>query len=209
MLEPGERAEPALHLRLRLVHGLREDAARRLEEARRAAVFCDVDDLTARAGLERRDMQALARAGALKAIAGHRHRASWATLGVEPPLPVIRGARMIEGTPLLRAPTEGEELIADYASLGLTLGRHPLALLRPHFERCRTAFDLHEARNGEEINIVGLVTIRQRPGTATGVVFITLEDETGQINVVVWSSLVESQRREVLGAQLPHMENGA
>ncbi|MGE3772894.1 MAG: hypothetical protein AB7I32_08195 [Gammaproteobacteria bacterium] len=106
------------------------------------------------------------------------------TLGVEAPLPVLAGAAIREGLPLLHAPTEAEEPItADYASLG----RHPLALLRPCFgpERFRTAFELHEARNGELINTVGLATIRQRPGTATGVVFITIEDETGQIDVVV------------------------
>jgi error-prone DNA polymerase len=101
-------------------------------------------------------------------------------------------------------PTEGEEIVADYASLGLTLGRHPLALLRPHLARNRmmTAAQLLEARHGQHVRAAGLVTCRQRPGTASGVIFVTLEDETGHTNVVVWRDLSQRQRRTLLGARL-------
>ena len=101
-------------------------------------------------------------------------------------------------------PTEGENLVADYRRLGLTLGRHPLALLRPKLSsmQLKTADDVNNARHQQSICVAGIVTCHQRPGTASGVMFVTLEDETGCINVVVWSSLVERQRRELLGSQL-------
>ena len=137
-------------------------------------------------------------------LSGNRHQASWAALGVEPVLPVLGEATIAEGQPMLRPPREGENIVADYASTGLTLGRHPLALLRPGFDRKSyvTATEINHCAHGTQINTVGLVVSRQRPGTATGVVFITLEDETGVINLIIWSTLVESQRREVLGAHL-------
>jgi error-prone DNA polymerase len=105
---------------------------------------------------------------------------------------------------VLAPPTEGQEILADYASLGFTLGRHPLALLRKRLSRLKllTAQDLKAGRQGSSARVAGLVTCRQRPDTASGVVFVTLEDETGCINVVVWRHLVESQRKELLGARL-------
>jgi error-prone DNA polymerase len=104
----------------------------------------------------------------------------------------------------LPSPTEGEDTIADYAHIGLTLGRHPLAQLRERLRRMRfaAAADLHALPDGSAGRAAGLVTCRQRPGTASGVVFLTLEDETGYVNVVVWGSLASTQRRELLGATL-------
>ena len=111
-------------------------------------------------------------------------------------------------TPVLPPPTEGEDLIADYAHLGLTLGRHPLALLRPRLKRMKlvTAQELALLPNGWRTRAAGIVTCRQRPGTASGVVFVTLEDETGYINVVVWKHIVERQRRELLSSGLMAVE---
>ncbi|MCZ6664823.1 MAG: error-prone DNA polymerase [Gammaproteobacteria bacterium] len=200
---PG-RGMPAVRLGLRMVKGLPADAGARLVDAREAAGFIDVTDLARRAALDRGAIKALSRAGALKTLAGNRHQAGWAALAIEQPVDVIAEARIIEATPLLRRPSEGEDIIADYSSLGLTLGRHPLALLRRQLDRRHfiTAEMLGRARHGESIRTVGLVIMRQRPGTATGVVFVTLEDETGIINLIVWSSLVETQRRELLNARL-------
>jgi error-prone DNA polymerase len=106
--------------------------------------------------------------------------------------------------PALVAPREGEEIVADYASLGLTLGRHPLALLRTRLQELRfiDSRKLHLLAHGSTAHVAGLVTCRQRPDTASGVVFVTLEDEAGCMNVVVWRRLVESQRAELLGARL-------
>lgn len=105
---------------------------------------------------------------------------------------------------MLRPPSESESILADYAARGFTLGRHPLALLRDRFERhrYRRAEDLCDAVHGDAVRVAGLVISRQRPGTATGVVFVTLEDESGSINVIVWSHLFERQRQVLLSARL-------
>ena len=106
--------------------------------------------------------------------------------------------------PLLKAPTEGDDIVGDYAALGLTLRRHPLALLRGHLEkrRIRTAIQVAQSRNGQMIRAAGIVTCRQRPATASGVIFVTLEDETGYVNLIVWNDLADRQRKELLGSRL-------
>ncbi|MBI3067823.1 MAG: error-prone DNA polymerase, partial [Betaproteobacteria bacterium] len=149
-----------------------------------------------------------AAAGALASLAGHRRIAHWQAAGVDVLRQLLREALIRESAPRLAAPTEGEDLVADYASLGLTLGRHPLALLRGRLARMRlaTAAQLHELPHGRPARTVGIVTCRQRPSTAKGVVFVTLEDETGYVNVVVWNHLVERQRRELLGSSLLGVE---
>jgi error-prone DNA polymerase len=123
---------------------------------------------------------------------------------VETPLPLLAETSLTEATPLLRPPSEGEDIAADYGSIGLTLRRHPLALLRPRLKRmqCVNSEELKHLPHGARIVTGGIVTTRQRPGTATGVVFLTLEDEAGQINVIVWSRLVTRYRRAVVGARL-------
>ena len=203
-LEPGANVRPALRLGLRLVKGLSEAAARRLVAARAATPFPDLHDLIRRAGLQRRDIQALTKADALVQLAGHRPHAHWAVLGLEAPTPLFAAPTVQEALPLLRRPTEGEAIVADYGSLGLTLRRHPLALLRPRLERMAflTAERVLGLAHGQTVRAAGLVITRQRPGTATGVVFVTLEDETGYLNLIVWSSLVDKQRKELLGSRL-------
>lgn len=149
-------------------------------------------------------MNALAAAGALASIAGHRREAAWEVTGVEPRPPVLQGAPIHETFPALTAPSEGEDLVADYASLGLTLGRHPMALLRRRLDAMRmlTAAHLRQLPHGKLARAAGIVIGRQRPDTASGVIFVTLEDETGTINVVVWHGVAERQRRALLGSQL-------
>jgi error-prone DNA polymerase len=115
---------------------------------------------------------------------------------------LLREARLDEPALQLPPADEGEEIVADYSSLGLTLGRHPLALLRPQLRGLLSAAALRERPHGSPARAAGLVTCRQRPDTASGVIFVTLEDETGTVNVVVWRDLVERQRRELLGARL-------
>ncbi|HMM77588.1 MAG TPA: error-prone DNA polymerase [Gammaproteobacteria bacterium] len=207
-LEPMDDGEPALRLGFRLVKGMAETAAARLVDARAAQPFAGFEDLVRRARLDRRDIAALGAAGGLAGLAGHRHRARWAALGVEAPLPALRETSIREAQPLLRKPSEGEDILADYQALGLSLGRHPLELLRPQLDRrgCVTAFEIQHLDHGARVRTAGLVVMRQRPGTATGVVFVSIEDETGTMNLVVWSSLVEAQRRELLGARLLGVE---
>jgi error-prone DNA polymerase len=200
----GERGQPALRLGLRLVRGLDAAAGQRVATARRNGPFRSAEELSARAALDRGALEALAAAGALASLAGHRHRARWAVAGVEEALPVIGRPTFTEGTPLLSKPTEGEDLVADYARLGLTLGRHPLALLRERLMRlgARTAAELGAARDGTPLTAAGIVINRQRPGTASGVTFMTLEDETGQVNVIVWRDVAERDRKALIGARL-------
>ena len=190
-----------------MVKGLSEEAARRLVAARQQ-LRCDgpfsFEALAHAANLNRHDMNALAAAGALASIAGHRRQAVWTVTGVEPRPPVLEDAPILDTTPPLPAPSEGQDLAADYASLGLTLGRHPLALLRPQLDRMRmsTAAQLKQLPHGKLARAAGIVIGRQRPGTASGVIFVTLEDETGTVNVVVWNGVAERQRRALLGSRL-------
>ncbi|NWE46477.1 OB-fold nucleic acid binding domain-containing protein, partial [Pseudomonas gingeri] len=147
----------------------------------------------------------LADAGALRGLAGNRYRARWEVAGVEVQLGLFAGvSRAAESPVALPCPSVGEDLQADYASLGTTLGPHPLALLRGQLQalRCRSSRELQGLGHGRPVSIVGLVTGRQRPGTASGVTFVTLEDEFGNVNVVVWRDLAERQRQVLVGSQL-------
>ena len=125
-------------------------------------------------------------------------------LGAQQDIDIVKAMPIPEGQPLLRRPTEGEDIISDYGHLGLTLGRHPLALLRKHLAQCAflTSEALRTLPHKTPARAAGLVITRQRPGTTTGVTFLTLEDEFGTINVVVWSDLAERQRALVLGSRL-------
>jgi error-prone DNA polymerase len=199
-------ADPALRLGLRLVKGLREDAARRLLSARAHAGgrFASVQQLAELAQLERRATGCLAAAGALAGLGGHRHRAAWQVAGLEPPVPLLPEVRIAEGIPLLRAPREGEDIVADYSHTGLTLRRHPIALLREQLG-ARGILDsrrLRETPDGSTVRAAGLVITRQRPGSAEGVTFATLEDEFGSINVIVWRDVAERQRQALIGSRL-------
>ena len=203
-LDTGANDPPAVRLGLCMIIGFAATAAARLIAARTQRGFASVEDLARRAGLAARDLKLLADANALAALAGHRRMARWQVAGVEATTPLLEAAPVIETVPALAAAGEGENLIIDYASTGLTLGRHPLALLRPRLKQLRlsTAEELRDFPHGRLARAAGIVTGRQRPGTASGVVFVTLEDETGNVNVIVWRDLVERQRRELLGARL-------
>ena len=163
-----------------------------------------VEELALRANLTRKDMNALAAAGALESLAGHRRKAVWLVAGIEKRPPLLAPAAIIESDIVLAAPAEGQDILADYASTGLTLRRHPLALLRSRLKQLSmsTAEELKGTPSGTAVRVAGLVTCRQHPGTAKGVIFVTLEDETGQINVVVWERLSRKQRRPLLASRL-------
>jgi error-prone DNA polymerase len=196
--------EGALRLGLRMVKGLTEAGAKRIVEARCVAPLDSVADLAHRAKLDRRDLAALADADALVPLSGHRHDAVWEVAGVERLPEILAGATFAETTPALPAPTEGQEIVADYRRLGLTLRRHPLALLRRQLREKRivTADDISRTPHGRFTRVAGIVIGRQRPDTKSGVVFVTLEDETGATNVIVWRDVGDRQRRELLNARL-------
>jgi error-prone DNA polymerase len=194
-----------VRLGLNRVKGLADAAAKRIVAARTGARFADGEDLARRARLDAHALAALADAGALQSLTGHRHQAAWAVAGIDTrPTEMLRSTRIDEPAVALAAPSEGEETLADYRALGLTLNRHPLALLRAHLARFRIepASRLRTYPNGRLARASGLVTHRQRPETAKGTVFVTLEDETGAVNVIVWPKIAETQRKPLLGASL-------
>jgi error-prone DNA polymerase len=204
-LERRDDGRPALRLGLRVVKHLSQEGASRLLAARAAGAFADSADLAARATLDRRDLEALAAADALAALAGHRHRAVWQVSGVERALPLLPAATAAqEGMPLLRAPREGQEIVADYFSTGLTLRRHPLALLRDALAKRGVTpnQELWELPDGRSVTAAGLVITRQRPGSASGVTFVTMEDETGYVNLIVWKRVADAQRAALLESRL-------
>ncbi len=192
-----------MRLGLRIVAGLPEEAARRIEQARAVAAFADLEDLVHRARLDARERRLLADADALRTLTGHRHQARWAALGAERLPGMLAGHAAREAQlDLLQPPREGQEIVADYASTGLTLRRHPVSLLRTKLAGlgiCSSA-EVDRMRDGQRLRVAGLVINRQRPQTANGTVFMTLEDETGSHNLIVWASVIESQRVPALRA---------
>ena len=196
--------QPAVRLGLALQRGMSREVAARIEDARAIRPFASVADLARRAALDRGDLQVLAASNALAALAGHRREALWQAVGAVADKDLLRPTTLDEEAPVLAAPSEGDDIVGDYRSHGLTLGRHPLALLREQLfkQRFMTAEVLGHYQNGQLARGCGIVTVRQRPGTAKGVLFLTLEDETGNVNVIVWPKLVEQQRAEVLRAHL-------
>jgi error-prone DNA polymerase len=203
----ADPARPAVRLGLELVAGFNEAAGERIMAARRDAPFTDVEDLARRAPLNRGEIGALARADALAALTGHRRRALWTTLGIDADAPRTAplAARSRREAPVdLLPPTEGQDIVADYHHTALTLRRHPLALLRERFNAkgYLTAAGIGAARDQQRVRTTGIVTCRQRPSTASGVTFVTIEDETGTINVVIWNTTGEKYRRALLHSTL-------
>ncbi len=198
-------SDPAIRMGLRMVTGFSEGVAGDIVEARRRRPFLDASDLTRRTALDRRHQGLLADAGALRALAGHRHRARWELSGIERALPLFDGIpETAEDRQAIPLPTAGEDMLADYAMTGTTLGRHPLSLIRAQLgaRRCRRSSELAGFPHGHRVRFAGLVTMRQCPGTAKGVTFITLEDEDGMVNALAWQAVAERQRRVLLASRL-------
>ena len=210
-LEPdphGSAESRAIRLGLRMLRGCSLAAARRLVAARQQRPFTDLADLCARADIDRRQQDVLADAAALRGLSGHRHRARWAVAGVETQLPLAGLASPAEATVDLPLPTQAEDTRADYAHLGLSLGPHPLWQLRTRLRaaHCLDGLVLRRQPPNSHVRVAGLVTSRQQPQTAGGTIFVTLEDEHGPINVIVWRQVAQAQRRALLQARLLAVE---
>lgn len=196
----GDSNNPSLRLGFRLIKGFSHRAAQRIIHSDRQ--FISIPQLASKASLSQADLSLLSSAGALAFISSNRRQAHWQALATDPReqlLPMDRSQAP------LQSPSETEELYADYSHTGLSLGRHPMELLReqfPVFRQCKRHSDLAELGHRRFVRIAGLVTGKQRPGTASGVVFLTLEDETGNSNVVVWQSVQKNCRQALLKAQL-------
>ena len=202
---PGIRPDqPAVRLGLRLVSGFSEAAAQRIFDARRQSPFKNAEDLALRAQLGTLEMNALAAADALLSLAGHRRQQVWEAAAIKPAPQLLKGVPTHEAPLQLPDTPEGENILFDYAATGLTLRRHPLALLRARLasKGLLSADELNALPDGREVAACGIVTLRQQPQTAKGTIFVTLEDETGPVNVIVWKSLRDTQREEVMHARL-------
>ena len=195
---------PAVRLGLRMIAGFKWDSADRIIAARRERVFDNAEDLARRAGLELHEMKLLAAADTLMSLSGHRRQQVWDAAALRSTPLLLRDAPVDEDILELPPAPQGEEVVFDYASLGLTLRSHPMALLRPHLKgrRLMTSRDLEAAPNGRLVRYCGIVTLRQQPETANGTVFISLEDETGNVHVVCWKTLRDTQRNELLRSRL-------
>ncbi|WP_051235829.1 error-prone DNA polymerase [Ottowia thiooxydans] len=207
---PGSASRSAVRLGLRLVKGFGEAAGAKVVESRRLAPFASVNDLCLRADLESKDINSLASADALRSLSGHRRQQVWQASAERRAPGLLREAPVEEAALSLPAALEGEEIVHDYATLGLSLRNHPLALLRERLARrgVLSAAELNELPHGRRVTACGLVIGRQQPGTAKGTIFVTLEDETGPVNVIVWKSarVDEEQRNALLRSHLLAVE---
>jgi error-prone DNA polymerase len=201
---PNACNQPAVRLGLCMVSGLSGAAAQRIVAARIEAPFTSTEDLALRATLDAGDLKALAGADALISLSGHRRQQVWDAAALKPAPGLFQGVPVAEDALTLTAASEGEEVVFDYASLGLTLRSHPLLLLRSQLskQKLMMAAELRDLPNGRLVRACGIVTMRQQPQTAKGVMFVTLEDETGSVNVIVWKALKDRQRTELLHSRL-------
>lgn len=195
-----------IRLGLRMVKGLAEDAGRRIEAARRKAPFTSVEDLRARADLDKRALTVLAESGALDSLTNGRREALWDVVAPRE-AGLFRGLPMDEERPAFEPLTQKEQLVFDYETTGVSVADHPMRHVRPALEKrlgakarlLRTSKTAAEAKHKSKVVVAGLVICRQRPMTASGVVFMTLEDEWGFLNLVLWER-VFSQYRHVATA---------
>jgi error-prone DNA polymerase len=194
----------ALRLGLRQIDGLPQACAERIMAARRVRAFADVRDLVERAALNRFEQARLADADALRSLSGDRHRARWDVQALAVPTAVFGQARIAEDAVTLTQPSLFDDVAADYARVGLSLKAHPLSLVRKPLRarRVLSAAEVAQRPHDARVRVAGLVTVRQRPGTASGVTFVTLEDETGNVNLVIWLRIAEAQRRVLLESRL-------
>jgi error-prone DNA polymerase len=200
--------QPCVRLGLRMVGTLSQNGSERLVLARAKAPFTSVEDLALRAELDLKDMNALAAADALSSLAGHRRQQAWAASAQRRAPALLKEAPIDEERVQLQSAGEGEDIVFDYASTGLSLRRHPLAVLRPKLARMKllTSSALRPLPHGSPARACGIVTVRQKPPTAKGTMFVTLEDETGTVNVIVWSHVGDAYRDTVLKSRLLAVE---
>lgn len=204
-LEECERTNSySIRLGMRLVRGLKKADAQKIIESRQCAAFRSIPDLAHRAKLNRRTMELLAMSGALRNLSAHRNAALWAVLGNEHSRDLMSGISGRERSIRLPVPSEWEEVLRDYKQMRLTTGRHPLELLRPRLRELGVSrrADLDDRRNGTIVRVSGLVTHLQHPQTSKGVIFGSLEDETGINNVIIWPAIFEQYRDRILQANL-------
>ena len=205
LVQSKNTSQPDLRLGLRLIKGLKTSEAYRIEKNQ---PFKTVEDLAKRASLNNQALRFLSRSGAMKLLSGNRYQSHWEVEGLHKPLSLEKG--MVKSNVKkksefnLPAPSLAEDMIYDYKYLGLSLGPHPMKLLRKTkaFKNYCTAKELQNCRNAQFVKVAGIVTGRQRPGTANGILFLTIEDETGNINSVIKPGILARYRIPILQGQL-------
>jgi len=197
-----KKDKPLIRLGFRIIKGLPYKSAKRIFTAPRP--FANLEDLALKARLSQVDLSLLSSAGALQSLTENRRQAHLQALAINNHGQLLQNAS-IEPNINLKEPSETDNLYADYNTTGLTLGRHPMSILRdqfPIFRQCKRHSDLAELGHQRFVRMAGIVTGKQRPGTASGVIFLTLEDETGNSNIVIWKSVQQRCRQALLKAQL-------
>jgi error-prone DNA polymerase len=210
MLEPAEDGAFALRLGFRQIDGFREADAEALAAAREQGRFREVRDLWRRSGLGRASLERLASADAFRSLGLDRRQALWEVRGLpkEAPLPLFNRSQADEAGPeretALPVMPLSEHVVHDYRTLRLSLKAHPMHFLRGMVSaaRIRSCADVRRLKDGAYVSVAGVVLVRQRPGSAQGVVFMTIEDETGVANAVIWPQVLERERVVVMGARL-------
>ncbi len=197
----GTSRAGSIRLGLRLISGLGEAAGRRIEGARGKG-FRDGEDVATRASLDRKELLALAESGALDSLVGGRREAIWEVMAPRT-VGLFRGTAPNEKRPKLASLTRAEQLVLDYERTGVSLGDHPMKIVRPTLpSTCKTSRAVMGLSSGVSVSVAGLVICRQRPGTASGVVFLTLEDEFGFLNLIVWPRVFEKVRAVAITSRL-------
>ena len=201
-LRPDTSRPTWIRLGLRLVNGLGEDAGKRIEKARADHPFASVEDLTARARLDKKELVMLAESGALDELCGGRREAIWKVVAPRP-AGLFEGTESEEARPNLARMSRAEQLVLDYERTGVSVSDHPMKLLRPRLQKkTLSSRDIMSLRSGTKVSVAGMVICRQRPGTASGVVFVTMEDEFGFSNLVLWSRVFEENRHVATSSRL-------
>jgi error-prone DNA polymerase len=204
-ISPGHPADhPAVRLGLRMVSGLRQAVAQRIVHERSFAPYASTADLAHRCALDAGDLKALASGDALASLSGHRRQQVWDASALHTAPALLRGVPVREDVLALPAAHEAQEVVFDYAATGLSLRRHPVAFLRPQLaaQKLLSAAQMRDFPHGRLARACGIVTMRQQPHTAKGVIFVTLEDETGSVNVIVWKTVKEAFRPALYRARL-------
>ncbi|HEY0314333.1 MAG TPA: error-prone DNA polymerase [Allosphingosinicella sp.] len=206
---PSKLGEDLIPLRLgmRMVKGLANVHAAQIVAARGERPFASIEDMWRRSGVPLAALEKLADADAFAGFGLDRRQAIWRVRGLgEAPLPLFAAADAREREPevVLRPMTEGREVVEDYRSVQLSLKAHPVAFLRPELDRrgVTRCGDLRHVKDGRNVEVAGVVLIRQRPGSAKGVLFLTIEDETGVANAILWPDRFEAQRRIVMSSAM-------
>ncbi|MCD8560233.1 MAG: error-prone DNA polymerase [Shewanella xiamenensis] len=202
-LELDEKKQRAIRLGFIQVNSLKTDAAKQIEIIRGNTPFTSLDDFSTRTEFTDADIACLASADAFREITGNRYQTRWQAAGLRPSSALLSSEEYIDDL-LMQGPSTEKNMIEDYASIGLTLRKHPMQLLRSRypFNKCKRFADLIDLPHKGFVRIAGIVTGKQRPGTASGVLFMSLEDETGTSNVVIWTSTQERYRKEILTGRL-------